>query len=222
VHLGSDRSADDCLAEGQALADGLTAWWRQTIRAEHRIDSHLDMEFETLYRRFFLPTRRGSDEGSAKRYAGLVDTADGPALRVKGLEAVRTDWTPLARRVQRELLMRVLARQPYEAYLKQVRTQLVGGDLDDELVYTKRLRRPVDAYEGRLPVHVQAARMLDKPVRRVSYVITSKGPEPVTAQRTALDYDHYLHRQLAPACDGVLAMLGKSFERLTGNQLGLF
>ena len=64
--------------------------------------------------------------------------------------------------------------------------------------------------------------MLDKPVRRVSYVITTQGPEPVTKRRSPLDYDHYLRRQLAPACDGVLSMLGQGFERLTGDQLGLF
>ena len=61
---------------------------------EHRIPSHLEVEFEVCCRRFFMPTLRGSDEGSAKRYAGLVDGKAGRHVVIKGLEAVRTDWTP--------------------------------------------------------------------------------------------------------------------------------
>lgn len=220
VHLGTGPS--DCRATGRELARDLTAWWRERIREEHRLESFLDVEFETLYRRFYLPTRRGTDEGSAKRYAGLVDRDEGTDLAIKGLEAVRTDWTELARRVQRELLWKVLHGEPVRAHLAQARAQLLSGAVDGELVYAKRLRRDPSTFAGTPPAHIRAAQQLDRPVRTIRYVHTTAGPEPVERQTAPLDYEHYLTRQLAPACDGVLAVLGTTFERLTGDQLGLF
>ena len=41
-----------------------------------------------------MPTIRGAEEGSKKRYAGLVVHADGREDMVyKGLETVRSDWS---------------------------------------------------------------------------------------------------------------------------------
>jgi DNA polymerase-2 len=37
-----------------------------------------------------------------------------------------------------------------------------------------------------------------------------------------IDYQHYLDRQLAPALDVVLRVLGTSFDREAGDQLNLF
>ena len=83
---------------------------------------------------------------------------------MRGLEAVRTDWTPLARRVQRELLRRVFEDEPFEAWLEEVARDLASGRLDDELVYRKRLRQSLADYasEG-APPHVRAARMREGP-----------------------------------------------------------
>ena len=38
---------------------------------------------------------------------------------MKGLEAARTDWTPLARSFQRELYRRVFLGEPYEDYVRR-------------------------------------------------------------------------------------------------------
>ena len=61
-----------------------------------------------------MPTVRGELTGSKKRYAGLVSGPSGQELVFKGLESVRTDWTPLARRFQRELYRRVFVGEPCE------------------------------------------------------------------------------------------------------------
>ncbi|VEC93912.1 DNA polymerase II [Salmonella enterica subsp. enterica] len=50
---------------------------------------------------------RGADTGSKKRYAGLIQEGDSQRMVFKGLETVRTDWTPLAQRFQQELYLRV-------------------------------------------------------------------------------------------------------------------
>ena len=44
-----------------------------------------------------MPTIRGMETGSKKRYAGLSHNK----MVFKGLETVRTDWTPLAQAFQK-------------------------------------------------------------------------------------------------------------------------
>ena len=61
----------------------------------------------------------------------------------------------------------------------------------------------------------------------VEYVITQGGPLPASrlqekAHGQVIDYDHYLDKQLAPACDVVLSILGSSFAEVAGRQLKLF
>ncbi len=226
VLLGPEVDAADCGPLGASLAAGLNAHWSARIEEEHGLPSHLELEFETHYRRFLMPTMRGSQVGSKKRYAGLVTRRDagGATDRVviKGLEAVRTDWTPLARGFQRELLRRVFVGEPYAAWIREVSDRLFRGELDDELVYHRRLRRGLDEYTDRAPPHVAAARQLARPGRSVDYVITTRGPQPLERLRAPIDYDHYLKKQLAPAADVVLPFVGAEFLALGGRQLSLF
>jgi DNA polymerase-2 len=225
VHLegGGDEAATR--ERGKSLALLLTRTIADELRRDVGVESHLELRYESHYLRFLMPTTRGSTTGSKKRYAGTVRKSDGTiALVVRGLEAVRTDWTPLARRVQRELLRRVLEDEPFEAWLTGVTGDLAGGRLDAELVYRKRLRRDLDDYSG-APPHVRAARLREGAAHdtgSVEYVMTMAGPQPVDARTSPVDHGHYLEKQLAPACDVVLPFLGTTFEALTGRQRTLF
>jgi DNA polymerase-2 len=108
------------------------------------------------------------------------------------------------------------------------------GELDELLIYRKRLRRPLDEYERNVPPHVRAARMADdfhtgqgRPAqyRRggwIRYVMTTAGPEPLELRRAPIDYEHYLTKQLEPIADAILPFLGDSFARLTSPQQDLF
>lgn len=222
VLLGPGEDAARCQAIGRELAEGLNAHWSAHVKDKHRLPSFLELEFETHYRRFLMPTTRGSKQGSKKKYAGLVPHAEGARVVIKGLEAVRTDWTPLARQLQRELLRRVFLAEPYAGWLRELSDRMYRGELDDELVYHRRLRRALDEYGRGAPPHVVAARQLDNPGRSVDYVITTQGPQPVARQRSPIDYDHYLKKQLAPVADVVLPFLGESFLQHGGRQLSLF
>lgn len=223
VLLGAGPTPEECRARGMELARDLNAWWRERIFEEHGLESALEVQFESHYARFLMPTTRGTDQGSKKRYAGTVLRPNGGTdLIIKGLEAARTDWTPLARTFQRELLRRVFADEPYATWIRELTDALFAGKLDDQLVYRKRLRRDMEEYGHRAPPHVNAARQLDRPVRRVEYVITTRGPQPIEKQAAPLDYEHYLTRQLAPAADAVLHVVGEDFMRLGGRQLSLF
>ena len=210
---------------GSALAAQLNGWWRRTVASEHRLESFLEVEFETHFLKFLMPTVRGEATGSKKRYAGMVRSADGGhELVFKGLESVRTDWTPLARAFQRELYRRVFLGEPFEAYVRDTLEAMLAGEHDEALIYRKRLRQSVEQYTRNVPPHVQAARKLGRRVRWIRYVITTSGPEPVEDGRAPPrpDYDHYRDRQLAPAADGLLRFLDTSFDALTDRQMAIF
>jgi len=210
--------------DGKALAESFNRDLAASILERHGVESTLELRLDARYESFLMPTIRGSEVGSKKRYAGAVREADG-SLRVvvRGLESVRTDWTPLARRVQRELIRRVFEGEPYDDYLRAEAARLRAGEADEELVYRKRLRRDLAAY-GAAPAHVRAARLLgpEADPDEIEYVITRRGPVPAREPHGPLDYTHYVDKQLAPACDVVLGVLGTSFERLAGRQLSLF
>jgi DNA polymerase II len=222
----SDAEAEDI---GRGLEADLNRWWRESIEEKFQLSSVLEVEFETHYKRFLMPTIRGSDKGSKKRYAGVVATNGGEKLVFKGLENVRTDWTRLARDFQEELYRRVFYGEPFKDYVKALMEKVVLGELDDQLVYRKRLRRRLDDYERNVPPHVQAARLYKErglaAITRgdwVEYVITTSGAEPAAKQLAPLDYQHYVDRQLAPVADGILGFVGTSFSALTDRQIDLF
>ncbi len=219
----------EAVAAGKVLARDLNHFWRQYIREEFNLESILEVEFETHYKRFLMPTVRGSDRGSKKRYAGVVATGNGDKLVFKGLENVRTDWTRLARSFQEELYRRIFMGESFEAYIKGLTLEVLAGKRDEQLVYRKRLRRKLDDYQRNVPPHVQAARLCEErgiavPTRGswVEYVITSGGAEPAEQPLAPLDYQHYVDRQLEPVADGILGFVGTSFRTLVDKQITLF
>ncbi|WP_091874889.1 DNA polymerase II [Massilia yuzhufengensis] len=235
VWLGSAHGQEEAERIGHALVERVNGWWAQHLRAEYGLECALELEFDTHYRRFLMPTVRGSDEGSKKRYAGLVTRPDGGEEMVyKGLETVRTDWSPLAQQFQQELYLRIFKREPYEAWMADYVARTLRGEFDALLVYRKRLRRPLDDYERNVPPHVRAARMADafhtgqgRPAQyrnggSIRYVMTTAGPEPLELRRAPIDYEHYLTKQLEPIADAILPFLGDSFGRLTSPQGALF
>ena len=109
-----------------------------------------------------MPTIRGTDQGSKKRYAGLIQEGEKQRMVFKGLETVRTDWTPLAQQFQQTLYLRIFRNEPYQDYVRETIASLMAGELDNQLVYRKRLRRPLAEYQRNVPPHVRAARLADE------------------------------------------------------------
>ena len=182
-----------------------------------------------------MPTIRGSEKGSKKRYAGLViDDAGKQQLIYKGLETVRTDWTEMAREFQQELYQRIFNNQPYEDYIRLTVNALNAGKFDERLVYRKRLRQKLSDYQKNIPPHAQAAIKAEKnfaekntPSRYkragwIEYVITVNGPETLECFTSAINYPHYIEKQLTPIADTILASLGSSMEAIFQDQYELF
>jgi DNA polymerase-2 len=235
VWLKSLHSEEDAARIGRGLVQQVNQWWQGHLQEEYGLSSALELQFETHFRRFLMPTIRGAEEGSKKRYAGLVRRTDGSEEMIyKGLETVRTDWSPLAREFQQELYSRIFNRRPYQDYVRDYVRRTLAGELDDLLIYRKRLRRRLDDYERNVPPHVRAARLADEHNQSlgrprqyqnggwISYVITLAGPEPLEKQLTPIDYDHYVTRQLQPIAEAILPFVDDDFSTLIGGQLGLF
>ena len=234
VWLNGEYSAEAARQIGKTLQDLINQRWQQKLADEMQLTSHLEIEFETHFSQFLMPTIRGSELGSKKRYAGLKHSADGDKLVFKGLETVRSDWTALAREFQQTLYKKVFAGDAVEEYIRTMVADTREGRLDDKLVYKKRLRQSLDAYVKNVPPHVKAARLADEHNRQsgkplqyqrrgwVKYVITQNGPEPLEYVHSPLDYEHYVEKQLRPIAEGILPFIGRDFEQIVSDQLGLF
>ncbi|MEC9482340.1 MAG: DNA polymerase II [Halomonas sp.] len=235
VWLERAHEEDEAARIGRYLTECINDWWHRHLEQEYGLQSALELQFETHFRRFLMPTIRGAEAGSKKRYAGLVRDADGgERLAFKGLEAVRADWSPLAKAFQQELYRRIFVGEPYRDFVRDYVSRTLAGEYDERLIYRKRLRRRLSDYQRNVPPHVRAARLADEHNARlgrprryqhggwISYVITLAGPEPLETRHSAPDYDHYLTRQLQPVADAILPFVGDSFESLIDRQLGLF
>ena len=235
VWLGSAHTQEEASRIGRALVQHVNDWWREHLRTAFGLQSALELQYETHFTRFLMPTIRGAEEGSKKRYAGLVVRNDGSEEMVyKGLETVRSDWSPLARRFQQELYQRIFHRQPHQDYIRDYVARTLSGEFDALLIYRKRLRRRLDDYERNVPPHVRAARLADDYNDRlgrprqyqrggwISYVISVNGPEPLEVRQAPIDYDHYVTRQLQPVADAILPFVNDDFSTLVGGQMGLF
>jgi len=242
VWLNLKNELPDIDRIGRLLADKVNRYWQDSLKKEYQLESALELEYENHYTRFLMPTIRGSNEGTKKRYAGMICSeafnADDPqagtySLIFKGLETVRTDWTPLARELQKELYDRIFLNKEYKTYIRQLVDELKAGRFDNKLIYRKRLRRRLNEYQKNIPPHVQAAKKAEiwlaengKKSRYqrggwIEYCYTLNGPEPLECLHSTLDYQLYIERQIAPVVDGIVLFLGTSYEEIVSSQMNL-
>ena len=204
--------------QARDLAATLTADLARHVLARWRVPSRLELKFEKLYLKLFLPHARHSTRGASKRYAGLRHGDGADQVEFIGMEVVRRDWTALAKDVQRELYRRLFTDESVDDYLSEVVQRVRSGALDDALVYRKNLRKDADEYTATTPPHVAAARKSTQASGRlIAYVMTVAGPEPLDDVRNPLDREHYVMKQVRPVAEPVLATLGLDFERVIGD-----
>jgi len=203
---------------GRRLAVSLNGDLSDYIGGRWKVPSRLELKFEKMYLRLFLPRARNSTRGASKRYVGLRQGDDVNSVEFIGMEVVRRDWTALAKQVQRELYKRLFTDQPVDVYLSEVVRQVRSGELDDTLVYRKNLRKQAGEYTATSPPHVVAARKSVQPAGRlVSYVVTTDGPEPIDNVLHPVDREHYVWKQVRPVAEPVLETLGLDFEQVIGD-----
>jgi DNA polymerase-2 len=189
-----------------------------------------------------LAGEEATESPAADAHAGATPTGNASAattsagtfdlrkrIEVRGMEAVRRDWTDLAHEFQLRLLELLFLKRPLEeiqGYIRELVEALYRGELDDKLVYRKALRKSISAYTRNTPPHVKAAALLPRSEQRglIRYVITREGPQPEGWTSAPTDYDHYLERQLMPIASAFTEVLKTDLDALfgRGGQLWLF
>ncbi|GBF09424.1 DNA polymerase 2 [Aeropyrum pernix] len=181
-----------------------------------------DIKVDKVYRRVFFTEAK-------KRYVGL--TVDGK-IDVVGFEAVRGDWSELAKETQfkvAEIVLKTGSVDEAVDYVRNIIEKLRRGQVDlRKLVIWKTLTRPPSMYEARQP-HVTAALLMEKagirvePGAKIGYVVT-KGSGPLytrakpyfMASREEVDVEYYVDKQVVPAALRILQYFGVTEKRLKG------
>jgi DNA polymerase I len=192
----------------------------QKFQAEIDRQLGLEINLSEVYKRILFTEAK-------KKYAGL--RTDGQ-IDVIGLEAVRGDWSNLARNVQNTVLRMVLedaSATRAAGYVQDLTRNLKSKKLPlSSFIVWKTLTKPVEAYEVNAP-HVEVAKKMAKdgwPVTagdKVGFVITKRPgklfqkAEPhykVTVDD--VDYDYYVRNQIVPAAARILEIFGVSEDQL--------
>jgi len=190
----------------------------------------IELEFRSKYKSGLFLEKKSSVGGAKKRYALLTT---GNNLILRGLEAIRGDWSDLAKKTQREVLQIILAEQNVEKAAELIREKIRGvrerkisvADLAVNVSITK----PLSSYTTNAP-HVVAARIAKEkgyPVQRgflVKYVRTA-GLEKVKLAEDAKieDYDteYYIEQQILRSTYKIFEIFGYGVEKLKGGQTTL-
>jgi len=185
-----------------------------------------DIKLEKVYERVFFTEAK-------KRYIGI--TREGK-VDVVGFEAVRGDWSELAKRTQgvvAEIILRTGRVDEAIGYVRRVIDDLRRGrvDMEDLVIWKTLTRRPSD-YEARQP-HVAAALMMERsgirvePGMKIGFVIVKgKGPlysrsKPYfMARPEEIDVDYYIEKQVIPSALRILGYFGVTEKRLRTTAAG--
>lgn len=176
----------------------------------------MELEYEGFYERGFFVTK--------KRYA-LIENKN---IVVKGLELVRRDWAPVAKKTQEKVLRAILEEgSPQKAakIIKEVIEEIKEGKIPlEDLVINTQLTKNPEEYVQMAP-HVLAAKKAIANGRNVSrgaiirYVVIS-GKEPISKRAIPLEdvnvsnYDpnYYIENQVLPAVSRIIMAIGYSKE----------
>ena len=83
VALNSQFSQVQAEKIGLKLVDYINDWWAKHLKEHYNLTSILEIEYETHYKKFLMPTIRGQETGSKKRYAGLIGDGESEKLYSK-------------------------------------------------------------------------------------------------------------------------------------------
>ncbi|WDE98622.1 DNA polymerase domain-containing protein [Lentisphaera profundi] len=226
LKIKDDLSHAEAHEMGNKLHQELNLALREHLKEDFGLESCLDLEFEKFYPAFFQPSMRGDDaKGRAKSYAALKSTSSGTELEIVGLEAVRRDWTEVARELQRDLLKKMFNQVPgqeLETHVQELISSVKSGALDKQLIYRKSLTKSLDSYTSTTPPHVKAARQLSVVPRVIFYYMTIAGPEAKQILSSPLDYQHYIDKQIQPIVKSLAQHYDFSWQVAVLNQQELF
>ena len=188
----------------------------------------MELDLEDFYSRGLFVAKRGSVTGARHlthpklQYAGAkkkyaLITKNGK-LKIRGFETVRRDWCQLARKLQNEILIKILKSGNEKMALKifkEIIYKLKNREVNiDDLIIRTQLRRPLDEYLTDSP-HVVAARKMEKEGLHISmgmlieyYVGEGLGKKigdrvRLPNEKVKYDINYYIKNQILPAVENI-------------------
>lgn len=193
-----------------------------------RVEKELGFEIKVdkIYRRVFFTEAK-------KRYAGLL--ADG-RIDIVGFEAVRGDWTDIAKEVQEKIIEIVLGEGDINKaidYVRRVVKELKEGKtLLEKLIIWKTLSKKIEEYGVDAPHVTAAKRMVEAGYQvskgdKIGYVIV-KGTGKLSnraypyfmVKPDRIDVDYYIDHQIIPAALRILGYFGVTEKQLKAGVTG--
>jgi DNA polymerase I len=134
LEFGSTASKDEIIEQAFGVEDHLNGRYDEFAREELGAANHrFEIEFEKLYRRFF-------QAGTKKRYAGHIiwnEGKDVDDVDITGFEYKRSDIAPITKRVQHEVIDRIVHGEDLsevKTYVRGVIERFQDGDVNIEQV----------------------------------------------------------------------------------------
>lgn len=194
----------------------------------------MELEYQNFYPAGIFLEKKGESAGAKKRYA-LLDAKGN--ISFKGLEAVRGDWSLVAKNAQKKVIETILKEKNVDAAAKYI-TTLIKDVKERKIpleyfVIQERLTKDLSKYVSQGP-HVAAAKLakqkgqIIKKGFDISYVI-GKGSGKIS-DRVILaedakidDYDpeYYIDNQIIRAVYKIFEIFGYGEEKLKGGQTTL-
>ena len=120
------------------------------------LPSLMELEHEGFYPSGIFVSAKMGQFGAKKKYALLSEEG---ALKIKGFETVRRNWSPLSKEVQEKVLQLVLQNEVQEAlkYVKDTIKELRSGKVAlNKLILKTQITRELSSYSSFAP-HVKVA-----------------------------------------------------------------
>jgi len=208
------KSLEDKKKIGAELEKKINDYFNLWVEREFGQKSFLIIENEKMYSNFFI--------ASKKRYVGFDEFTG--KLGFVGMEAIRGDWTQVAKDFQIELVKMIFSNSQdskIKEFILDYVKKLESGEFDDKLVYTKKITKPLAMYVKMTPPHVRAAREVENfKGRVVKYVLLKDGPKHISliGDNVKYDYKHYIEKQLKGVSDDLLDVLGLDFDDIVNSR----
>ncbi len=190
------------------------------------LPGQMELEFEGYFPSGIFVPMKGSEKGAKKKYALRRENG---TLKVTGFEAVRRNWSPLAKEVQQEVLHLILEEKKEEA-IKYVRTIVkdlkLGQILLKKLILKTQITRELSDYDAISPHVLIAMQKVQKgervaPGTVIEYIIVKgsglvreRAKVPAEVKEGEYDAQYYIYHQLIPAVSSIFTVLGKSEDEI--------
>jgi len=187
----------------------------------------MELEYESHFKRgIFVETRSGKG-GAKKKYALISENNE---IKITGFATVRRNWSPIAKKTQKEIINILLKENDAKKALDYIRTVIT--DLKDhtidiqEVLIRTRLQKDIGDYVQIGPHVAVAKRMKLKgeyvgPGTAIEYVIVEGGK--MIRDRARLltemgqekyDANYYIDHQILPSVESLMQVYGFSLDHI--------